>query len=98
VFLNDSRDAGKSIKRKEKGRERPPKPEGTRAAKRSVRWGRSRPFRDFSRVPFWASGLHISLVARFLGLVGAETRKENREENRFQHGFPVTFEFWPNEE
>ena len=82
----------------EKGRERPPKPEGTRAAKRSVRWGRSRPFRDFSRVPFSVSGLYISLVVRVLVLSGAENRKENREENRFQRGFPVTFEFCPNEE
>ena len=88
----------KALSEMEKGRERPPKPEGTRAAKRSVRWGRSRPFRDFARVPFCVSGLRISLVVRVLGLAGAENRKENREENRFQHGFPVTFEFCPNEE
>ena len=88
----------KALSEMEKGRERPPKPEGTRAAKRSVWWGRSRPFRDLARVPFSAWGLCISLLFRVLGLAGAENRKENREENRLQHGFPVTFEFWPNEE
>src|SRR5579872_501837 len=88
----------KGLSEMEKGRERPPKPEGTRAAKRSVRWGRSRHFRDFARVPVSVSGRCISLVVRVLGLAVAENRKENREENRFQHGFPVTFEFCPNEE
>ena len=75
-----------------------PEPEGTRAAQRPVRWGRSRPFRDFARVPVLALGLCIALSVRALGLAGAENRKENREENRFRHGFPVTFEFCPNEE
>ena len=60
--------------------------------------GRSRPFRDFPRVPVLASGLCKLLLGNWLRRAGAENRKENREENRFHAAFPMILEFWPNEE